>query len=194
MKQHQRAFTLIEVLVALVILAVLGLMSWRALSAALDSRDHILGVEQRWQRIARALSTVETHLLQISTRNNPAPNAVPDFQLILASTGEQRLVFLRMDSEQGARVSGFEFKDNALQLLRWPARIYSVKTTDMTSEPLLDGVSSLRWAVYDDKGTADDISDDEWVEKWNQPTPPRGVRLRIDVNGVGTVEKLYAIR
>ncbi|MFT3737088.1 MAG: prepilin-type N-terminal cleavage/methylation domain-containing protein [Rhodocyclaceae bacterium] len=192
MKSRQRAFTLIEVLVALVILAVLGLMSWRALSAALDSRDHILGIEQRWQRVARAMSTVETHLMQIGTRGNPAPNALPDFQLLLANTGEQRLVFLRMDAEQGSRLAGFEFKNNALQLLRWPSRVYSLKPTDVSSEVVLEGVSNLRWAAYDNKGT-DEVEDDEWVEKWSKPAQPPGIRLRIDINGIGTVEKFYAI-
>lgn len=189
MKQRQRAFTLIEVLVALVIMAVLGLMSWRAISASLDSRDQILEFERRWQRVSRALSTVETNLMQIADRGNPAPDALPDFQLTLSSTGEQRLILLRMDTEQGARLSGFEWKGSSLALLRWPGRVAS---PEFKSEPLLEGISNLRWFAYDNKGTPD-ISDDEWLEKWSNRKAPAGLKLVMDVASIGSIERLYAI-
>ena len=48
---RQRAFTLIELLTALVILSLLGLMSYRGLSAVLDAREHVTQETVKWRAI-----------------------------------------------------------------------------------------------------------------------------------------------
>jgi len=47
-----RGFTLIELLTALLILSLLGLMSYRGLGAVLDARTHVAGEAEKWRNLS----------------------------------------------------------------------------------------------------------------------------------------------
>ncbi len=44
-------FTLVELLVALLVLSLLSLMAWRGLAVVMDSRDHIQAQSERWRQV-----------------------------------------------------------------------------------------------------------------------------------------------
>ena len=48
---RRAGFTLIELLAALLILSLLGLMSYRGLSAVLDTREHVKAESEKWRRV-----------------------------------------------------------------------------------------------------------------------------------------------
>ncbi|MEC5388144.1 prepilin-type N-terminal cleavage/methylation domain-containing protein [Uliginosibacterium sp. H3] len=217
--------TLIELLVALIILAVIGLMSWRGIDGALRSRDHIVGIEQRWQKLSRGFSLIEHNLLQTAERGSSLPAALPDFTLQKLPNGNQRLIFWRMDPVQGSRLSGFRVDGDKLMLLRWmhnvPLSMASTSSssassatssagsssmsldisgsiqpaagTDIDAESILDGVHNVRWTVH--MLTSDKRS--IWLDSW-PPAPnsglPRGIRLDMDIDNVGHVQRLFALR
>ncbi|GAB4057610.1 type II secretion system minor pseudopilin GspJ [Uliginosibacterium sediminicola] len=185
MMRKTAGFTLLELLVALLIMAVLGIMSWRALDAALNSRDRILSVEHRWERLARGFALIENNLMQVAQRKDPSPKAQADFKLEKLEDGNQRIYFWRSDAQQGARLSGFRVEQNQLMLLRWP---HNVPSPDPDAELILDGVSNLRWAVLD--------SSHNWQETW-PPTQtsalPLGIRLDLDIENVGHIQRLFAL-
>ncbi|MDB5799894.1 MAG: ral secretory pathway protein [Rhodocyclales bacterium] len=186
--------TLIELLVALVILAILGLMSWRGIDSALNSRDHIIVIEQRWQKLSRGFALIEHNLLQISERNAyiATPGAMPDFKLEKLADGQQRLVFWRMDPQQGARLTGFRLDDDKLMLLRWPHNVPMLAPgDDIKAESILDGVHNVRWAVL--------TANFQWTDIWpTGPTAavgslPRGIRIDMDIDNVGHIQRLFAL-
>lgn len=183
---RSRGLTLIELLVAVLILAILGVMCWRAINASLDSRDHILEVQHRWQKLSRGFSLIEHNLLQTAERASTAPGTIPDFQLQKLENGDQRLVFWRMDPVQGARLTGFRVENDQLQLLRWP---HNVPVTSVAGqlkvESIIDGAHKVRWAVLNSQG--------DWVDAWAGGVP-NGIRLDMDIDGVGHVQRLFAFR
>lgn len=182
----RRGFTLIELLVALLILAVLGIMSWRATATALDSRDQIVDVEHRWQRLSRGFALIENNLLQVAERQTPNPNGVYDFNLIKNDAGEQRLIFWRTEANRGARLSGFRIVNGELQLLRWPR---NRPNEEADSEVILSGIQRVQWAVST-------IIDNriEWQDAWQKPGLPLGLRITLDIDKVGHVERVFALR
>jgi prepilin-type N-terminal cleavage/methylation domain-containing protein len=220
-KRFSSGLTLIELLVALVILAVLGLMSWRGIDGALRSRDHILEVEHRWQKLSRGFALIEHNLLQTAERGSGLPSAAPDFKLEKLPDGSQRLIFWRMDPVQGSRLSGFRMDDDNLMLLRWihnvplsmasgsssSASAANSSTTssrmgldmsgtsspppsaDIDAESILGGVRNVRWAVL--------TADKKWLDIW-PPTAnaglPRGVRIDMDIDNVGHIQRVFALR
>jgi general secretion pathway protein J len=203
--------TLIELLVALVILAILGLMSWRGIDGALTSRDHIVEVEHRWQGLSRGFSLIEHNLLQAAERGATTPNTQPDFKLEKLADGQQRLVYWRMDAVQGSRLTGFRLDGDKLMLLRWvhnvPLRTPSDSSAPMATgesssaataddglhtESILVGVRNVQWAVL--------ASDQQWLDAWppagqgTSPGLPLGVRIDMDIDNVGHIQRLFALR
>ena len=65
---RRAGLTLIELMVALAIFSVLGVLSFRAIDAATVSRDRLANESRRWQEITRFLQLAETQLLQIVAR------------------------------------------------------------------------------------------------------------------------------
>ena len=54
--------TLIELMVALAIFSVLGILSFRAIDAATVTRDHLSRESRRWQEITRFFQLTEAQL------------------------------------------------------------------------------------------------------------------------------------
>ncbi|HSD38387.1 MAG TPA: type II secretion system protein GspJ [Rhodocyclaceae bacterium] len=216
-KRPSSGLTLIELLVALVILAVLGLISWRGIDGALRSRDHIIEIEHRWQKLSRGFALIEHNLLQTAERGSGLPSAAPDFKLEKLPDGSQRLIFWRMDPVQGSRLSGFRLDDDNLMLLRWihnvPLSIASGSSSsasstpsssvsldmsgksspppsaDIDAESILGGVHNVRWTVM--------TADRQWLDIWPPAANaglPRGVRIDMDIDNVGHIQRVFALR
>ncbi|MFT4171411.1 MAG: type II secretion system minor pseudopilin GspJ [Rhodocyclaceae bacterium] len=191
MRAPRRALgiTLIEVLVAITIFAILGVMSYRAVTQAIDSREKLQAEFDAWQRLARAFSRLDDDFQQMGSRWTVSnARATPAMQ-ITRTEHAMRIVFWRMDIDQGARLSGFEIGDGKLDLLRW-------QNTDRTQTPrretLLTGVRAARWAYVakDDK---------KWTENKWPPTDQRGtelpaaIRLELDLDKFGTISRVFAL-
>lgn len=181
---NQYGLTLIELLVAIVIVSILGVMSYRAVEHAANSRDRLAADYAAWQQLARAFAQVEHNLQQIATRSAPPANLAP-IRLTGMTDLSNQMVFERIDAHTGTRLVGFAFNNNQLELLRW-------STTDQTREPqrdvLLSGVTAARWRFYPAGGQA-----------WNSSPPgggalPAGIGLELETLRYGKVSRVFALR
>ena len=59
----QRAFTLIEVMVALAVVSIIGVLSFRAVAAAADTQQHLAQSNERWQDIVRLVRRIDSDLI-----------------------------------------------------------------------------------------------------------------------------------
>lgn len=189
MKKPAQGLTLIELIVAIAIFALLGLMSYRAIYSATENQHRLSEEFSDWQRISRALNRVESELMQIGIRAIGVPNKNPALMVSPTSNGGIRLIYWRMDATQGARLSGLEYANEKLSLLRW-------KTADATQEPtrdvLLEDIQNLSWQ-YAVKG------DSTWRESWSASDSsaadvPEGVRLVIELRKKGRISRVFALR
>lgn len=180
----QAGLTLIELLVAIVILSILGVMSYRAVEHAATSRDRLAADYAAWQQLARALSQVEHNLQQIAARSGAPASPAPIHMTALSDLSSQ-LVFERIDTNTGTRLVGFAFRNNQLELLRWPS-------TDRSLEPqrdvLLGGVNGMAWRFYPNggQGWTDTLPDDAIL--------PSGISVELDTQRYGKISRVFALR
>lgn len=185
MTTRPHGLTLIELLVALAVFAVLGTLSYRGVAQLAASRAMLGNELERWRAVERTLNIVEADLLQIA-----APSAVPGDKPALASKlsgngGE--LQFLSLSGAGVARRVGFRHRDGRLEWLRWPARdLHEAAAVDT----LLDAVDDVRWRFVGAAG---------WSDRWPASATggnalPAGIELQLDLHGIGTITRLYALR
>lgn len=208
-RRHLRGLTLIELMVALAIFAVLGVLSYRALAEAAHSSTRISESFERWRIIGRVMQRIDSDLIQAvapsdTSNQTSASNGANDGSA--SSTGQsivnttnapamqslqggnnQELRFLRIDAERGVRRVGFRLENGQLQWLRWDDREAS---QNPRITPLMEGVSGLRWRFMYNKSTST-----SWpLSTERRNLLPDAVILELDLDGVGTLTRTVALR
>ena len=123
--RRRAGFTLIELLTALVILSLLGLMSYRGLSAVLDTREHVKAESEKWRRVdafflrfARDVRLAAPRPVRIASGTAAAWLGRP------ATGSEPLLEFSRFASNEGvdtARRLGYRLNEKReIELWLWP--------------------------------------------------------------------------
>lgn len=187
-----RGFTLVEVLVALTVLAIAAALSYRALdlfrggASRLTADGRALGelvsVFARIQLdVERAVNIrlVDRHrrvVPLLRTAEDPASGeSAPGFDLVRAGA----------DDLAGARRVSYRLRGSTLEYGLWPDAV------NMAASPktykLVDGVKAYRVRFLDAQG--------RWLAAWNDRAEalPRAIQVELDLEGVGLVQRVFAL-
>lgn len=169
----QRGFTLIEVLVALVLLALLTLTSYRALNAVLEAERHARAEMSAWQSLALVFTRIEADLQDAVSPAVPASVNQPGFLAERLETGKLAFSFDRQlpaDEADGLRRVQYLYLDGSLSRADWP----HTQTVLPTGTELLVNLSGLELRFLDREGV--------WQGDWpasRQGILPRAVELQL---------------
>jgi len=109
----QRGFTLLEVLVAITITAVIGIGVWQVLNGVILSRDRVDELAEKFDGLQRAMLLLERDITQIV--NRPARDIYGDFKPALTSREDD---FALMVTRQGWR-NPLGIRRSSLQRVGW---------------------------------------------------------------------------
>lgn len=173
----QKAFTLIEVLVAFAIFGILAAFAYGALSQTLLSAEMLGERMDRLQAIQKSVRYLSQDFLQLAPRPvrqelgdsfNPAlqTDFSSEFALELTHGGWSNPVALPRGTLQR---TAYRLEDDELVRYYWTVldRTLSNEAIGVT---ILDGVESLLFRYLLDSG--------DWIEQWPPPTLPGPLGLR----------------
>ena len=174
-------FTLIELLTALVILSLLGLMSYRGLSAVLDAREHVTQETAKWRAIDAFFTRFERDVQLAAPR--PVRGAVDGAPAFRGAANAAPLIELTRlgsadEAEPPRRIAYTLSALQEIDLWLWPAPD-AMPPVQPERHRLLAGVMQL-----DIQYLAADLAwTDEWPARSERPLP-LAVRVRLVlVNG-----------
>lgn len=183
--------TLIEMLVALSVFAVLGIMGYRAATMAMESRQRVAAELQRWRDIANLMQILETDLSQYLERPGAAGGGAPTIEKLKLAQSERtvELSFLKLDGGGGSvRRRGYRLAGGQLLQLRWPG---TDSASLPESYPVLDRVTQVRCVIVG----ADGQRYASWPEvNAVQQTTPAALEIELELPDVGSIRRLYALR
>ena len=174
---RQKAFTLIEVLVALAIFGILSALAYGALSQTLLSAEMLNARMDRLQAIQKTVRHLSLDFLQLAPRpvrlelgdsSGPAlqTDLRSEFALELTHGGWSNPVALPRGTLQRA---AYRLEDEELVRYYW-----TVLDRTLNNEPIsvtiLDGVESILFRYL--------IVSGDWIEQWPPPTAPGPLGLR----------------
>ena len=195
MKRQRSGFTLIELMIALAILALVAVLAYRALSALTDSEVQLTAEAQHWRELDALFARLEADMREALPRDVRTGNGTePAWLGDVDGTGNAVLRFSRAGPEftaepgsAGQRI-GYRLRDGALEILYWP-RLDQPASVAPRPYTLAGGIAAFRVAYLDARRN--------WLERWpalgEQPVP-RAVRVGITLAGGEQIERWLVLR
>ncbi|AEX50295.1 type II secretion system minor pseudopilin GspJ [Rahnella aquatilis] len=182
----QQGFTLIEVMIAMAIFALLSLLAYQILSASLKNSEMAQEHTARLTEIQTAFSLLERDLTQILPRQTDEEEA-------FLSASETSLSFTTISSDSASAPlsasdltrATWTFTDHTLT--RSAQALPSPPLTDLSPLipfTLLTGVKSLHWRFYSS----------DWTNSWSKPdTFPKVIELVVTLEDMGEIRRLFLL-
>jgi general secretion pathway protein J len=188
-------FTLIELMAAMLILALLALMSHRGLATVLDTRDHARLETEKWQRVSAFLDRFERDIMLAAPRPvRTADGLAPPWRSQPASLADNRpqIEFSRFASTDNmdiARRLAYHLNSKGeIELWIWPALDVSPDSTpgryavlsNVTRFEVNYMGATLNW-------------EDQWPVAGIAAEIPKAVRLRLVLASGEEIIRIYAL-
>ena len=203
MKHAQRGFTLVEVMIALGLLAMMGVAIARSMAVSFETKDKVSKLNDRYHEGRQVMSRMARELRMAFLRadvprdeQEERPSVQTRFkgeedELYFASTSHVRIYQGSKESDQceiayflkrGDRDSEYEGKT---LYRRESKRIDGDPEKGGYIWPIVEGVTSLKFEYWDE---TKEIGDDAWQRSWNshenenEPLLPSRVRIIMELS------------
>ena len=202
-KLRSSGFTLIEVMIAIVIMAMIAVMTSQSFTAAIASSeatqeaiDRIAAVDRIWVLLETDMRNVIPAMPRVS-RDRPIPPVFIDpseeYRLTLLRAGYANP--LRLPRTEVVRV-GYRFEDNAVWRDTW-FNISGNDEREARPQILLEGVEDLFIKALPLRNSAS-VSGGPWQDRWpasGQPpqTLPAAIEITLITEDFGEVKRVYSI-
>ncbi len=192
----QRGFTLIEVLIAMAIVAIIGVASAQVVSSVIASDEASRKADKRITLLQRTYQTIQRDMLQMTSRAVRFNGGKPRKQFILAGenvieSDDDGIVFTRKGWRNPAQMFprsnlqgvGYRVVDGKLERLHYlyPDQGAGVEPQVTT---LIEGVIGFKIEYFDAK---------KWQKQWQKPSLPQGIALNITTQALGEVRWQFLV-
>lgn len=199
-----RGFTLIEMLLAVIIFAFVGVASVAMLDTVAKSDEASRQSIDRMEKLQRALMLFERDIWQITPRqvriNGEAPEKVTlagaanfiesdDDGISFSHAGWTNPGMVLPRSE--VQLVGYRLRENKFERVFY---LYpdAVTGTEPTVQTLLEDVDELKFR-YMAEASEEQQAELQWLESWDNAKWPRAVKVTLTSPELGSIERIFML-
>lgn len=192
-RRFQAAFTLVEVLVALLVFAVVSALSYTGLAHALETKDRLDRERAFWSQMSLAFVRMEQDFSEARPRTarDGDGSAMPAFRL-RSATGRTEIDFTRASTPglagHGLERVGYRLSSGTLWRLTWPS-IDRSPGVQPAESALLTDVESFDMRAHGQN----DVVVAAWPADKNLEDLPRGVEMTVSLKGKGAFTRAFVV-
>jgi general secretion pathway protein J len=192
---RRAGFTLIEILIALSILALIALLGYRATSSLAQSEARLADEAARWRTLDSLFARIEADMRAAVPR--PARSGTTTEPAWVGATdaaGNATIRFSRAGGEPGNEPGaagqriGYRLANGALEVAYWP-HLDQPGDVAPTAFALARGIAGFRVDYLDSQG--------EWRDRWpslGEAASPGAVRIVLALDDGTSIERWLALR
>lgn len=189
-------FTLTELLVALSMLALMSVFTYRAVASALDAESHVKKISSQWIHLAIFFDQFERDSMQAIPRPIRGQNGDIEAALVLRPAGsasdQADIEWTKLDESSAESTAsqrvGYRLYEQKLQYLSWPV-LDRAPSTELHSVTLAEGIQALHIRCLSHDG--------RWLEYWPESAVgnqlPRALELSVTLNNGTSLVRLFPL-
>jgi general secretion pathway protein J len=195
----QKGFTLVELLVSLVILALLSVAGYRGLDAVLQTRERVAAETRKWQHLTFFFARLDQDIAQAVRRSVRDSGGLvrPEWigHAVVVGEDDAELTFTRTGvTDQGFAMRSpqriaYRLEQGNIVLLRWP-ELDQPERAKPIRYPLLEGVREFKWRYLDTSGN--------WQTQWPLTVGtgdlPQAAELSLTLIGGDKFTRIFALQ
>ncbi|MDP1573987.1 MAG: type II secretion system minor pseudopilin GspJ [Coxiellaceae bacterium] len=199
--QKNKGFTLIEILVALMIFAIMGTLAARSLQSIIHVHNALKKDNQQTMQLMMTMTLLRRDISEVIDRPilNNSGKVTPALVV-----NAQQIVFTRTgllnpfnDSRQSnMQRIGYVLRGDQLTRLSWDV-LDAVKNTQPTSQVLLPGVESIQWQCIASNGEKSSVwplpQDPSKIQQDPIDSLPTVLLMVMKLKGQGVVQGIFPI-
>ncbi len=200
-KPARNGFTLLELLIAIAVFAIMSAMAYGGLSSVISNSAIIEAEMEKIRTVQRAMFTMTRDFTQMSRRKirdefgNQQPHLVSgtNIDYLVEFTRNGRRNPAKLLRSHLLRVA-YRLEDDQLSRLFWP-QLDRVQGMEPYEDILLEGVNLAELRYMDDKG--------KWHDQWPplnltiapgaQVDSPRAIEFKLELEGWGDLTRIYKV-
>lgn len=196
--RKERAFTLVELLVALAIFALISAFAYRGLAVLMDSRAHLERDSRKWRDLALFVGRFERDVQAALDRPALGPSGTPQAPIsslldLGGSTTTTGLALTRSGASlyasalAGPQRVGYRLAEGRVERLAWTA-VDAAPRSSVASTPVLEDVRALSFRFLDRSL--------EWRRDWALPATqgtPLAVEMTVEMAGGERIVRLVEV-
>jgi len=185
-----RGFTLMEVLVAMVLLSLFAVVTYRSLDAVLNIQQQAIAKMDRLNELASAFAIMDKDLANITTRVDPRIPLDGGFRALMRQDGAAQFDLLRLhpeDAENGLQRTGYRCAGETLNRLVWQDVNNPFDTPQEST--LVGGLRSCTFKYMNTGG--------QWLSVWQAQTGrllPRALELTVTESDGTPIRRVFAVQ
>lgn len=196
----QKGFTLIELVVAIALLALMTLMTYRGFDSMLRASDQVQSESERWQAVSMFFERLGADVGQATRRPVRAGDGtlLPEWLGHPPGATSEAAVDDRINAQvEFTRKSppgsddvrlGYRLRNNRVELMIWRVLDRAPGST-ADIHPLFEGVKTLRFRYLDVAGKWND----SWPPADKQQVLPRALAVELTLGDDAAMQRVFAL-